>query len=53
MMGVVANLAKHPFIVAVAVQLVQVLVAREPLVVVVSEVNRSSKPRERVCLVAE
>jgi hypothetical protein len=51
--GVVANLGKHSFIVTIAAQLVPVLVPHKPLVVVVSEVNRPSKPRERVCFVAE
>src|SRR5262249_42323946 len=39
-----ANIAKNPFVVTIATELVVVLVAHKPWIVVVSELNRSAEP---------
>jgi hypothetical protein len=37
--GVVASLGKHPFVVTIPAYLIEVLVARKPWIVMVSQVN--------------
>src|SRR5262249_3046687 len=51
--GVVANLSKHLFIVTIAAQLIVILVAHKPGIVVISQLNGSPQPHERLRFVAE
>src|SRR6266700_128633 len=51
--GIVTDLGKHPFVIPIATQLVVILVAHKPRVVVVSQGNGASQPRQRLRLVAK
>src|SRR5215469_14459047 len=50
---VAANLCKHLFIVTIAAQLIVILVAHKPGIVVIPQLNGSPKPHERLRFVAE